>query len=178
MIGTIVRIRRKCCGLGRSDFLGSVEKFFSSFDSELRFLVYSLVYSFINEFMEVRVGGRSAQVTGDRTSVAEQTHAGRFGEHMPGRGMKEWNTQQKDRSTRKGQQRWDLFSVALPAAFWLWDELANLGDPINSHDGDFHTLTSPFVSPTSKTAWLHYHILSGVTIHLLVHSYWEILNFI
>ena len=39
------------------DFLGSVEKFFSSFDLELRFLVYSLVYSFIIEFMEVRVGG-------------------------------------------------------------------------------------------------------------------------
>lgn len=63
MRGTIVKRRRKCCGLGRSDSLGSAEKFFSSFDSELRFLVYSL-HSFINEFMEVRVGGRVHELQG------------------------------------------------------------------------------------------------------------------
>lgn len=148
------------------------EKFFSSLDSELRFLVSSL-HRFINEFMEVGAGREvhELQWTGHLGQSMETWGAGQGG-------MEEWNTQGKERGMRKGRQRWALVFVALPASFQLWDELANLACPINSNDGDSPTLTFPFVPMTSNTAWLHHHILSGLTIHLLMHSYWDILNFI
>lgn len=134
------------------------EKFFSSLDSELRFLVSSL-QRFINEFMEVG-GERSAWVTVNRTFGTKHGDLGsRAG------GMEEWNAQGKEKGMRKGRQRWVLVFEALPASFQLWDELANLAYPINSNDRDSPTLTFPFVPMTSNTAWLHHHILSGLTVH-------------
>lgn len=171
MIGTIVKIRRKCWGHGRSESLGLVEKIFSSFDSELRFLAYSL-HSFINEFMEVRA--HEVQGTG-HLSGSKTTHEDLGNTHRAvGRGrMEEWNTQWRPEAWA-GAQRWDLFFVALPASFWLWDELASLGFPITSSYGESQTSTSPSVSTVFTTAWLHRHILSGLTIHLWMHYCWKI----
>lgn len=106
--------------------------------AEICSLYFTQVYKWVYESE-----GGSAWVRGERTFLAEQTHVQMF---TVGEGQ--WGGEAEMRSVLRSTS-----SINLTLAItFIQITVAQ-------------TLTSPFISIISNTAWLHYHILSGLTIH-------------
>lgn len=141
MAGTILNIRKTCCGSRIRDYLGGWRRPSVILMFELSFIVY------IDLYMTFWKSDRGARVRGESTLPVEQIHGRRLGDacRMEGRKTKETFSVVGGQSTAvRVWQRWHLFFVALPQ-FWLGARVANLSNHSHPNYRASQTPTSPFI---------------------------------